>query len=146
MKKISLAFFLIIISIFAFSQNYNNQPDSRLLSKYSNEYLETLKNNDQQSILYLNYCLDNSYLINDSFDQEKIKHLPVLKKFNKDNKQPYDSEITTDNINNFNLFEFYFERDYYKRKLYRIGTSNKVLELYSEEEVIHNYNKIYHNN
>lgn len=146
MKKISLAFFLIIISIFAFSQNYNNQPDSRLLSKYSNEYLETLKNNDQQSILYLNYCLDNSYLINDSFDQEKIKHLPVLKKFDKDNKQPSDSEITTDNINNFNLFEFYFERDYYKRKLYRIGTSNKVLELYSEEEVIHNYNKIYHNN
>lgn len=61
-------FILFMFSFFGlFAQNKSDtQPDIRLLEVYPAEKLDYLQNNNPVEIVFLNFKLDNSYLIEEA--------------------------------------------------------------------------------
>jgi hypothetical protein len=133
-----------VIPIFMFISSFSQQEiNSKLYYKFDAEHLNRLQENDPQSIAYLNFSAEYSYKIIETFPSEKINYLPILFKLDKSKKTADSSTNFIVDKNNFNLFEYYFERDQNKRKYFRIGNSDLVLELFSEKETIEAYNQLY---
>ncbi|MBQ5572342.1 MAG: hypothetical protein IIT38_05660, partial [Bacteroidales bacterium] len=72
MKKIILLFVLVISMITAFSQV--SQIDSRLYAKYSEEELLDMQQNRPYDLEYLNWFVENSYVIKDVANPEALNY------------------------------------------------------------------------
>ena len=127
-------FIIIIISIssFSFSQS---AIDSRITDIYPSEYIQSL---DQNRINLLEYELDNSYFILDNF--EKNESLPNLYKRNMQTKEIIEVPITENDLNNFNVLNYAYEKKYNNRTYYKLGNTGKTIVFYSLKEFTKNYN------
>ncbi|MBQ5458027.1 MAG: hypothetical protein IIT61_04830, partial [Bacteroidales bacterium] len=104
MKKIILLFVLVISVITAFSQV--SQIDSRLYAKYSEEELLDMQQNRPYDLEYLNWFVENSYVIKDVANPEALNY-PKLKYMDKETKME-SSEVTEFDAENFNIMEYGF--------------------------------------
>lgn len=105
-----------------FSQNEKRGipaiADRRLTEVFEKDYIQKLETENPQIVQYYNYFLDNSYYI-DPF--------PLGKDFEY-------STVEIGDIRNINPLKLNLKRSKDKRTYYRIGTSDKLLVFYSEDE------------
>lgn len=118
--------FLLILFMFSFfglfAQNKSDaQPDNRLLEVYPAEKLDYLQNNYPVEIVFLNFKLDNSYLIEDLSSVEL--DLNTTKK------------VVIEDLNNFNFFKLNIIPQNNERTFFLIEGTSKVLVVKSDGEV-----------
>ncbi len=137
MKKIILLFVLVISVITAFSQV--SQIDSRLYAKYSEEDLLNMQQNLPSKLEYLNWFVDNSYVIKQVANPGALNY-PKLKYLDKETKSE-GCEVTEFDADNFNIMEYAVVVNQKKSVAYVIGNTGKVLVLYSNEHLTKLYNE-----
>ena len=137
MKKIILLFVLVISMITAFSQV--SQIDSRLYAKYSEEELLDMQQNRPYDLEYLNWFVENSYVIKDVANPEALNY-PKLKYMDKETKME-SSEVTEFDAENFNIMEYGFEILARSSNVYLIGNTGKILVFYSSSDLTKLYNE-----
>ena len=127
-------FFIIFVSTTSFSFSQST-IDSRLTDIFSTEYIQSL---DQNKIRVLEYELDHSYFIIDNY--EKNESLPNLYKRNMQTKEVTQETLTTNDLNNFNVLNYTYEKKYNNRTYYKLGNTGKTIVFYSIKEFTQNYN------
>jgi hypothetical protein len=113
-------------------------PDSRLLVLYSEDYLDNLVVNDPQQLLYLNWYLDNSWEIVEA-GIEKCEQMPYLKSFDLSTKTVGEN-VTAIDEEDFNIFLFYFDRQYSKKAYYRVGNTGYAIAFDSFKNLTKKFN------
>lgn len=133
--------FLLLLSLIAlFSLNALGQfVDSRLEEVFSETYIQNLTENHPNDLDYLNWYLDNSYVIIE-ISPEKCEYLPYLKHFDPVTKSVGENVIDLDQ-ENLNVYRYSFERLYDKSTTYRIGDSGKAIVFISQKDLATNFNK-----
>ncbi len=137
MKKIILLLSLILMGIGAFAQSL--PIDSRLYAKYSEEDLLNMQQNLPSKLEYLNWFVENSYVIKDVANPEGLDY-PKLKYLDKDTKM-LGSEVNEYDAENFNIMEFGFEISQKSSNAYLIGNTGKLLVFYSGKDLTNLYNE-----
>jgi len=137
MKKIILLSMLVISGITAFSQDL--PIDSRLSAKYSEEDLLDMQQNRPQDLEYLNWFVENSYVIKEVVDPEVLNY-PKLKYMDRETKME-GSEVTEFDAENFNIMEYGFEIAAKSSNVYKIGDTGKLLVFYSSDDLTKLYNE-----
>lgn len=137
MKKIIMLLVMTLAVLNVFSQQ-SVAIDSRLYAKYQEEDLQNILSNDPSQIEYLNWMLDNAYVIKD-INSPQANNFPRLKYFDKETKQT-SSEVSEYNPESFNIMEFDFNIDYKKSNAYLIGNTGKLLVFFSGEDLTKLYN------
>lgn len=112
--------------------------DNRLYAKYQAADLQNILNNNPAEIEYLNWMLDNAYVIKD-INSPEANNFPRLRYFDKETKQSA-AEVTDYNPDNFNIMEFDFNIDYKKSKAYQIGNTGKLVVFFSGEDLTKLFN------
>ena len=123
-----------VLFSFILQAQTNLNPDSRLYSKYTQDYLETLRIKNPNLLEYLNFSVDNSFKIFYEKDELKVKDIPYIKKF--DNKTKSASEAKNIDLDTFNLMEYDFVRNRDTRTYYKLADSGAILVLFSEQELL----------
>lgn len=136
MKKIILLSMLVISGITAFSQSL--AIDSRLYAKYSEEDLLDMQQNRPQDLDYLNWFVENSYVIKDVVNPGVLDY-PKLKYMDRETKME-GSEVTDFDAENFNIMEYGFEISK-SSNVYLIGNTGKILVFYSSDDLTKLYNE-----
>lgn len=136
MKKIILLSMLVISGITAFSQSL--AIDSRLYAKYSEEDLLDMQQNRPQDLDYLNWFVENSYVIKDVVNPGVLDY-PKLKYMDRETKME-GSEVTEFDAENFNIMEYGFEISK-SSNVYLIGNTGKILVFYSSDDLTKLYNE-----
>ena len=139
--------FLIYVLLVAFSISYssillaqnNIEPDKRLNSKYSQEYLTNLIHNNPETLEYLNFCLDHSYYIITD-DNHKLGDCQPLVPIDNSTKQIADNYLVSGDITKFNYLDYKFEISYNERSFYRIGNTDNIVVFYSSKEMAEKFN------
>lgn len=137
MKKIILLFVLVISMITAFSQV--SQIDSRLYAKYSEEELLDMQQNRPADLEYINWFVENSYVIKDVADPSVLNY-PKLKYMDKETKME-GSEVTEFDAATFNIMEYGFEIAAKSSNVYLIGNTGKILVFYSSDDLTKLFNE-----
>ena len=137
MKKIILLSMLVVSGITAFSQTL--PIDSRLYAKYSEEDLLDMQQNRPQDLEYLNWFVENSYVIKEVADPEVLNY-PKLKYMDRETKME-GSEVTDFDAENFNIMEYGFEIAAKSSNVYKIGDTGKLLVFYSSDDLTKLYNE-----
>ncbi|MCT4580932.1 MAG: hypothetical protein N4A35_05900 [Flavobacteriales bacterium] len=104
------------------------EPDSRLTVKYTKSELQELKSNDQEQLEFLNFCIDNAYTIM-PFPEEKAAASEIR------------GSVTLGNMNEINFFSLGYELEEENWQYYRINGSQKMLVIFSKEEVLRRMKK-----
>ena len=100
-----------------------NQTDEKLLVKYSQKELKTMKTNDPKAYHFAAYCVDNAYYIA-NFSKEKAKQNP--------------SEFGTISIKDLTQINFYALNIELKEKDYQafvIEGTDKLLMVKSKDKI-----------
>lgn len=142
MKKIILAStFFLILSVSLFSQN-KVFVDDRIKSTYSEETINYLLENNIDEIKWLNWYLDNGYIIK-NVGLEKCDRLPYLKYCNRQTKEIGENVLNIDfsDLNNFNVFLYNTECSYDKPHTYRIGDTGRILIIRGRKHLDIEYKK-----
>lgn len=126
MKKI----FLLLISIFLsdISNAQGKSFDARLLSKFSEIELIQMEKNNSETLKYWNFFAANAF---------QIIALPSQKS----NAHEIRGQVKIIDLNNVNIFDmklYPLPKDY---QYYRIEESNKLLVIFSEEQLKTKYSK-----
>lgn len=110
------------ISLCGIGQYYSQhiKPDSRLEVKYSKKELQEF---NQEDIHYLNYCIENAYLI-----------MPVPE--GKDLSSELMGNVDINNLDNINFFDLGIVPDETTWKYYRINNKNKLFVVLSKQEIL----------
>ncbi|MBO7134084.1 MAG: hypothetical protein J6W06_08005 [Bacteroidales bacterium] len=137
MKKIILLLSLILMGFGAFSQAL--PIDSRLYAKYSEEDLLNMQQNLPSKLEYLNWFVENSYVIKEVANPERLDY-PRLKYWDKETKM-LGSEVNEYDAENFNIMEFGFEISQKSSNVYLIGNTGKLLVFYSGKDLTELYNE-----
>lgn len=133
-------FLIVLTSILMTSLTVFGQfVDPRLQEKYSESEIVSISNNYPNELKYLNWYLDNSFVIID-LSAEKCEYLPYLKHFDPLTKTVGEN-VSDIAIGNFNVLLFSYERKYDKPTTYRIGDSGKAIVFFSEKDLVSNFNK-----
>lgn len=139
MKKI--LFFLCAIFAWNVSAQEQTDFDARLLYRYDRVQLEEFAQNHNSKLSYLNFYVENAFLVKDVewIPEEKRSQYPDIFDFLKTNdSQSSHDEITSENLNIF-MFDVKFYND--KRNAYRLGDSNTLIELRSMKEIYDMFNQ-----
>ena len=132
MKNIIILNLLLITSLISFSQkNY----DTRLNTKYSDEYLQTLS---KDKLNDLEFKLDNIYYIEDDF--KKNSGLQELYKINNSTKKIIKQPLTNVDFDNFNILDYHYVQNYNTNNYYKIGDTGKTLVIISVKEYSNKFN------
>lgn len=127
--KYCLTIFLMIglISL-SYSQKKSSKYDSRLLTKYTSEYLESLQAEDLD---YLNFIVDNSYYL---MDAQTVKQINTVALVRVDPQTKAETPITSlDEIqNNFNPYLYNCEIGAANQTYYTIGSTGMILVMRSK--------------
>ena len=126
---------LVFFSINSFAQNVS--ADSRLLNKYSQDYLDDLTESSPQLLEYMNFELDNGFQIIELLD-DKAEGMPYLRFF--------DGKEIGDIVNDFpdgafNLALYSYERAYNAKTTYRL-LSGKAIVFDSAKRVTELFNDL----
>ena len=131
MKKITFTSTLIL-GFLLFSSFTKVIPDARLVDYLGEEKLAILQKNDPDIIVYYNYFLDNSYIIQ-ILPADKLKggnyktlNLPLR-----------GGKVDTKKLN---VLKLDIQRKYDQRVYYKIAGSQEVLIFLSEKEFMKKYN------
>ena len=131
MKKITFTSTLIL-GFLLFSSFTKVIPDARLVDYLGEEKLAILQKNDPDIIVYYNYFLDNSYIIQ-TLPADKLKggnyktlNLPLR-----------GGKVDTKKLN---VLKLDIQRKYDQRVYYKIANSQEVLIFLSEKEFMKKYN------
>lgn len=139
-EKVKLIFTVVLLLAVigkspAQTQSSIISPDIRLFDCFEKAYIELLKSNNPDLIVYYNFYLDNSYFIAElpaeKSNSAKIEKLKFQDKF-KNSKT---------NISELNILKYDVKRFYDEYSFYSIGTTNKVVVFYSEKEFMIKYNE-----
>lgn len=103
-------------------------PDTRLEVKYSKAELETLKQNNQEGLAYLNYCIENAFVIM-PFPEEKAAASELR------------GVVQLNSLENINFFDLGLEIEDDNWQYYRIEGERKLLVIYSKEEILRKMKK-----
>lgn len=137
MKKI----IVLLVTTLAFANVFSQQSlsiDDRLYAKYQAEDLQAIQASNPANIEYLNWMLDNSFVIKD-INSPEANNFPKLRYLDSETKMP-GAEVTAYDPENFNIMEFDFEIDYKKSNAYLIGNTGKLLVFYSGEDLTKFFN------
>lgn len=137
MKKIILLLSLILMGFGAFSQV--SSFDSRLYAKYSEDILLNIQNNDPADIEYLNWFVENAFVIKEINDPESSAY-PKLRYLDKETKME-GAEVTEYNPETFNVLEYSYEISAKSSNAYLIGNTGKLLVFYSGETMTKLFNE-----
>ncbi len=100
----------------------NVEPDQRLKVKYSTSELQELKTNDQEQLEFLNFCVENAYIIM-PFPEEKSGASEIR------------GTVELNDIDNINFFDLGYELEEVNWQYYQIAGTRKMLVILSREEV-----------
>ncbi|HBS88295.1 MAG: hypothetical protein A2W91_17740 [Bacteroidetes bacterium GWF2_38_335] len=138
MKKIVAILVLFFISGLIFSQT--SSYDSRLYVRYSETELENIRNSEPQFLELLTFKLDHSYYFID-IDINTDKTYPLLYEMDYATKKISDVAVDNISVSGFNILKYAIESNPNNRVVYRIGNSGLGLVLYSDKEVMAEFNK-----
>ncbi|MDR2835385.1 MAG: hypothetical protein LBV69_04200 [Bacteroidales bacterium] len=141
MKKLLLILlFFAASSIYSLQAQTSHYVDPRLNQVFEQEYFSYLQTNAPQELIFLNWYLDNSYVIKE-VGLEKCQNLPYLKYFDRTTKTVGNNveDIDMGDLANFNVF-LYDVSDGNNTSSYRIGDSGKVLIMLSNKMITEQFN------
>ncbi len=128
---------LLVISLFSQEKAI---IDNRLERGYQIEYLENLAKKSPSTLRLLTYNLDHSWFI--AGDEINSKETSMEYLYYKDplTQEKTDTKVNNIDINNLNIAEFYYEREYDTHKFYRIGNTGIIIGFYSALENAKRFN------
>lgn len=138
MKKVVLFTVLISFVLVASSQITTPEVNPKLLSKYSAEQLNQIKTDNPEELDYLNFYVDNSFVL---MDFPVDKPIPYQQLYKKDIQTGEYIEITSVDQIEENFNPYLYKCDTYKDKplFYRIGQTNKMIKMRPESELTLRY-------
>jgi len=143
-KKLMAFAFAMSFSLVMIAQQ-SIEPDQRLRTVYSDEMLESMKSTASATIEFLNFSLDHSWFLADESIIEKVSNSPYLYYVDHETGLQSDNKVVDADFTNFNIFDYYFEREHTRRTFYRIGDTGYIIGFYSGTELVEMFNasKIY---
>jgi len=120
-------------------------PDARLIAAWGEETVTNYVNNNQNTLDYYNFYLDNAFFIED-FPQDKgagYDDLPNLELKAAFANETHD--FSSADLKQFNVLKYDVKRSQTYRVTYRLGSSHKIITFYSGMELINEYNKLRNN-
>lgn len=137
MKKL-LIIMVLTMSVFVANAQHGF-IDSRLLVKFQQEDLNAILQNDPQQITYLNWFLDNGYVVKQT-TPEVASQFPPLRYFDGETKST-GAEVTCYDPDNFNIMEYDIEIMPQHTQAFRIGDLGYVVNILSASKLNQNFNK-----
>jgi len=133
---------ILIASLFVVVATFSQQTvsvDNRLIAKYTEEELSEIQRNNPADIEYLNWFLDNAFVIKEirnpeSADIQKLRYL------DKETKMA-GAEVTEYNPETFNVMEYKISILPNSSNYYKIGNTGKVLVFSSGEDLTRRFNE-----
>ena len=123
---------ILILSFLLFSSFTKVVPDARLVDYLGQDKLAILQKNDPDIIVYYNYYLDNSYILQtmpaDKLEGGKYQTLKLPLRGGKVDTQK------------LNVLKLDIQRKYDQRVYYKVEGSSEVLIFISEKEFMKKYN------
>lgn len=163
-KYTVFSFYILCFSSFSYANHYSSEKftdvliikstindslsfDSRLLQIYDISYLEKIRNNNPALLMFLNYKLDNSYIIIDIPKEKEFNPNGFLS--NVKNKTKH-KDLKLDPLRDFeknklNIFFYDFEIEKFSRSIFIIDGTQKAMLFYSKDELIKKFKKSFNN-
>lgn len=138
MKNLIILLSLSFMTFSAVLAQNTTTPDSRLYDVYPPEYLESLRTENPAQLQYLNWYLDNSWVIVEA-GIEKCQQMQYLKIVDLTTKEVGDN-VTAIDEEDFNVFLVSFERYYDKKSYYRVGNTGYAIAFDSYKNLTKNFN------
>ena len=120
--------FTLLILAVSLSTMGQSQFDPRLLSRYSEERIAELQENQPSTIVYWTYYLDHSYTI---VDGEATGKTMVS-----------DEEVKIKALDNFNILDLDIHMDRNRSKVYKIKGMSQYLVLKSNTQFSQEFSRI----
>lgn len=120
-KKI-LIYSIAVFGI-GFSYGQSIEPDARLQIKYTQSELQELKQENQEELKFLNFCIDNAFT---------LMSLPE----GKSGASEIRGNVSIDDLNNINFFSLGYDLEEVNWQYYKIEGTNQMLVIFSREEII----------
>lgn len=138
MKNMIMLMVAVLTGVAVFSQQLV-PIDDRLRAKYSDEDLLEIRRNNPADIEYLNWFLDNAFVVKEirnpeSTDIQKLRYL------DKETKMA-GAEVTEYNPETFNVMECKITILQNSSNSYKIGNTGKVLVFPSREDLTRLFNE-----
>lgn len=138
MKNMIMLMVAVLTGVAVFSQQLV-PIDDRLRAKYSDEDLLEIQRNNPADIEYLNWFLDNAFVVKEirnpeSTDIQKLRYL------DKETKMA-GAEVTEYNPETFNVMECKITILQNSSNSYKIGNTGKVLVFPSREDLTRLFNE-----
>jgi hypothetical protein len=141
MKK-NIIFFCLIYSFIGLVQAQEKiQPNDLVKAALSEAEIKGLLSSDPNGIVYYNFLTEKAWILMDIPD-EKLANLnsyPFLHKINRDTKEISQEILNINDLPTFNLLLYQYKISS-GPNYYRIDSSNKVLVIKSQNEIIIEYN------
>jgi len=99
--------------------------DQRLLAKFNQDQLNSLKVSNPEILAYWNFYLDHSFVIIDMPAEKDFETIKTLK---------------VSDVNNINILELHLTMDRLHAQLFKIEGSNKLLRLLSNDAFAKEFN------
>lgn len=135
--KTILTISLAIFSIALFSQD-QLQADSRILTRYSQDYIDRNLELAPDGIRYMNFFLDNGYYITEM--PGKYEDAKYLYEINSETHEVESEPVVDFDFDNVNIYKYKYELGRTYNMIYRIGDTGKVIVFYSMNEMMEKYN------
>ncbi|MBU0764457.1 MAG: hypothetical protein KJ607_06460 [Bacteroidetes bacterium] len=135
-KKIMIAMAFVCCALIASGQE---APDAKLYVRYNQAYINNLLNNNPEIVVYLNFFVNNSWRIIDKPDKEI--DCSKLSKINPETGEILEDPITSEDLEDFNIYRYNYRMDPDKRTYYTLGDTDKILIVLSDNEL----SKLYKN-
>ncbi|HBS85491.1 MAG: hypothetical protein A2W91_16925 [Bacteroidetes bacterium GWF2_38_335] len=133
MKRYRLFLIILVLIIPAVGFSQTTQINSKLINKFGSEYLEKLKVEHPDRLAYLNYCADNQCYIIDM----PGKPVPAIELTKNGAEEGY--QITSADLENFNMYDFNIVASVNDQKYYRAGNTGKMIIVRSEKTMLQKY-------
>lgn len=139
-------YLLILCNLYYFHFIYAQEikVDNRIVEAFPAEYVNYLRTNNPDQLLFLNYFLDNSWYI-DYLPHEKLSGIKSLKSLeNSDNLSVSEiSQIVTDSERKkeFNILKYKIERNPKGETIYKINNAGLVMIIYDNDKIMQGFNQ-----
>lgn len=138
--------FLFVLCNLYFFNIINAQEikiDNRITEAFPVEYINELRLNNPDQLLFLNYFLDNAWYV-DNLPHEKLAGIKSLKSIeNSDNLSVSEiSQILSDSKRKkeFNILKYKIERNPKGETVYKINDQGLVLIIYNNDVIMQGFN------
>jgi hypothetical protein len=151
MKTISCFLFLALASVLLMTnglfaqENVKPQIDPRVYARFDQASVNENIANDPHIMDYPNFFVKEGWYIFDYSKEGKVEaynnaDYPELQKINNQTKEIIPYTITEKDLENFNIYYYDF-KVMKERTFYRLGKTNKLLIIYSQQELTEKFNK-----